>query len=354
MRNFTYAVLATLVFAGGAFLFLAASQNMTADQAISSSTPDGAPPIVPLPNLFSSATNCFSQWTSYDEWIAHLQSKVRWWNPRRYLLHKRFPRSTWDAAKADLHCQSVTYLSDGIIVNGWLLTPKIRQPGGSPIIVFNRGGNGSFGAITFASVIYGLSPYARRGFIVVASQYRGATNGDPEVYGRDEFGGADVNDVLNLLSIIKNHPDADPEKVYMFGASRGAMMTFLALKAGAEVAGVAVMAGVADLSIDLESDPRMEKVYLKRIPNYESNKQSELEKRSVVKWIDDIPSDIPILILHGDSDDRVSVDQARLLHRALTERNIPNKLVVYARDNHHLARNRSSVIAEVVEWFGGD
>jgi dienelactone hydrolase len=61
--------------------------------------------------------------------------------------------------------------------------------------------------------------------VVVGSQYRGAAGSE----GKDEFGGADLNDVMNLLPLLEALPNADPSRIGMAGFSRGALMTYLAL-----------------------------------------------------------------------------------------------------------------------------
>lgn len=302
--------------------------------------------------LFLSDHDCFAAWPDYQDWIAHLQSTMSRWNPRRYLLGKRYPRTKFDAVRSNLVCRTITYESDGYTVSGWLLMPRAALGKQSPVLVFNRGGNGAFGAITFARAVYGLSDYAEKGFVVVASQYRGADRDqDPERFGSDEFGGADVRDVTRLVELIRRHPQANPERTFMFGASRGAMMTFLAMKAGLKVDAIAVMGGVADLKRDLEADPRMEEVYRARIPGYVENRSAAPESRSVVEWVDELPRDLPVLILHGELDERVQVEQARLLADALRPRHMPVKLVIYQGDDHHLSRNRRAVVDEVTEWF---
>lgn len=63
----------------------------------------------------------------------------------------------------------------------------------------------------------------------------------------------------------------------------------------------------------------MEGVHKKRIPNYTKNKQVELEKRSVLRWLYQLPQDVPVLLLHGMSDERVSVEQSITLAAALDE-----------------------------------
>ena len=64
-----------------------------------------------------------------------------------------------------------------------------------------------------------LAKIASQGYIVVASQYRG--NGGSE--GREEFGGSDVKDILNLFPLIDNLHNADNKNIGMFGWSRGGM-----------------------------------------------------------------------------------------------------------------------------------
>jgi dipeptidyl aminopeptidase/acylaminoacyl peptidase len=45
----------------------------------------------------------------------------------------------------------------------------------------------------------------------------------------------------------------------------------------------------------------------------------------------------PLLIVHGERDERVPVGQARYLYRALRARGVPCELVVYPREPHSFA-----------------
>jgi dipeptidyl aminopeptidase/acylaminoacyl peptidase len=51
-------------------------------------------------------------------------------------------------------------------------------------------------------------------------------------------------------------------------------------------------------------------VLSKLIPNYADNKDTELEKRSAIKWADKFAKNVPILMLHGNSDWRVKPEQS--------------------------------------------
>lgn len=149
--------------------------------------------------------------------------------------------------------QAITYLSDGLKVNGYLVVPK--QGNQLPCVIYNRGGNRAFGALTDGQAAVGLGKIAREGYIVVASQYRGNSGGE----GREEFGGADVHDVLNLIPLLEAIPQADTSRIGMYGWSRGGMMTYLALSRTDRIAAAVVGAGMADAFDTVKRRPKMEK-----------------------------------------------------------------------------------------------
>jgi len=47
-----------------------------------------------------------------------------------------------------------------------------------------------------------MVPYVEAGYVTVGSQYRGGGGSE----GTDAFGGADVEDVLNLVALLKRLP----------------------------------------------------------------------------------------------------------------------------------------------------
>ena len=62
-----------------------------------------------------------------------------------------------------------------------------------------------------------LEYLASRGYVVAASQYRGNLYSE----GRDEYGGQDVDDILNLIAKVKKLSYVDRENIFMIGFSRG-------------------------------------------------------------------------------------------------------------------------------------
>jgi hypothetical protein len=68
---------------------------------------------------------------------------------------------------AQVDLTSITYLSDGLQVKGYLAVPK--RGGTLPCLIFNRGGNRAFGALTDGYAARVLGKLATWGYVVVAS-----------------------------------------------------------------------------------------------------------------------------------------------------------------------------------------
>ena len=233
---------------------------------------------------------------------------------------------------------------------GFYLKPKQSVQKTLPVIIYNRGGNGAYGVIPFDTKVGKLAELAKQGFIVIGSQYRGSSLSILN-NGKDEFGGADVNDVLALTKLLEELPEADSSRVGMYGWSRGGMQTYIAAKSLPNIKAIAVGAGNSDEALALKIRPKFENILIKRVPNFKENRAEELEKRSVIKWIDKLPKQAPILLLHGDKDKRVNVKQSIQLAALLKKENHPHKLVVYPGGNHGLKRERKEVNQEVTTWF---
>ena len=219
------------------------------------------------------------------------------------------------------------------------------------MLVYNRGGNGSFGKIGQLQLFRDLLPMAKAGYVVVASQYRGSAEGSAEQVGVDEFGGKDVGDVLRLIDLSLTLPGVDANNIFMLGSSRGGMMNYLVARQRSDIRAMATIAAPTDLLAGLQWRPEMERVYRQLIPDYANNKQAALEARSALRWVEQLPADLAVLSLHGEADDRVNVDDSRAIADRLEQLGRPHKLVVYPGDNHVLQQNRGPANQEILSWF---
>ena len=269
-----------------------------------------------------------------------LNKKLAWFD-------SMFGKEKYEQFKLSLDCSTFEYEVDSLMVKGYIIKPKIAEKK-LPVLIYNRGGNGNFGSVVFGSMMHNLFPIAKEGFVIIGSQYRGVQTRSDTL---DEFGGKDVKDVTALIGLIPSIKGADANRIGMYGASRGGMQTHLAVKQTNKIKAIATIAGNTDLSKGLTYRPAMEKVYKKRIPNYLENKKTELDKRSVLKWVEQLSPKIPILLLHGTNDKRVSVKHSEDFAVALSKSNIPHKIVLYPGDNHGLMKNKEKANIELAQWF---
>lgn len=242
---------------------------------------------------------------------------------------------------------SIGHLSDGHLVTGFMVAPK--EPGNYPVIIFNRGGNRENGSLVVATAVQIMAPLAAKGYVVMASNYRGNSGSE----GQEEFGGADVNDVANLIRSAAEFDKADNSRVGLLGVSRGGMMNFIALRNHPElnIKSVVNIGGVSDLEASIEHHPVLEEVCEELIPGFSENREAELKARSAIYWVDEFPADVPLLLMHSTTDDHVFFKQVEQLADSLEIYSIPYQLQAYADDTHGLSNNRKYVISEVQNWF---
>lgn len=249
---------------------------------------------------------------------------------------------TAEAYAAAVDTYRLRYRSGECEVEGYLALPKqITEP--IPAIIFNRGGNRDFAPLQPIWV----SRYASYGYVSLGSQYRGNCGGT----GREEFGGADVDDVIKLIDIALQLSFVRHEGVYMSGHSRGGMMTYRACARDSRIKAATIGAGVSDCFYmyyrfdGKEYDMRQDCDELIGGPPHEM--PEEYVKRSAVCWADKIIP--PVLIFQGTDDWRVYPGQAFAMDRALTAAGKEHKLVIFEGADHSL--RGTTYIDDVIAWF---
>lgn len=244
----------------------------------------------------------------------------------------------------NMECYRLRYLSDGLEVVGFLIKPK--QGDRYPAVIFNRGGEKEFGKIDNSALAYLSYVASVENFVVVASQYRGNDGGE----GREEFGGSDVNDVLNLIPMLESLPFVNSDKIAMLGYSRGGMMTYIAITMTDKVKAACAVGGVTDLiQLYNEREYGMKQILIELIGGAPEEKENEYKKRSAYYWPEKINTSV--LILHGGADWRVNVSQAEKLASELEELGKTYELVVYPGGSHGLEEHAQDVLSRILEWF---
>jgi len=241
--------------------------------------------------------------------------------------------------------QAMTYRSGGLRVKGFLARPRASGP--HPCILYNRGGNREFAAITPDTVARLLCRIASWGYVVAASQYRGNCGGE----GREQFGGADVEDVLNLIPLLEREPGADASRIGMYAGSRGGMMSYLALARTDRVRAAVVRCGVSDLTDWREDRADMQQVFAELIPGFDPEDPRSLVERSAVYWAQRLCKSTPLLLLQGTADWRVNPLSALRFAEALLKARHPFRLVLLEGSDHALSEHVAERDRLAREWF---
>lgn len=242
----------------------------------------------------------------------------------------------------------ITYYSDGLKVKGFLLTPG--KPGKYPCIIYNRGGSLEFGSLTSSHASIGLGELARlakEGYVIAASQYRGNGGGE----GQEEYGGSDINDVLNLIPVLAQEPMADTTRLGMFGWSRGGMTSFLTLKKTDKIKALAVGGPSTDITRSVVDRPELLEWWQAFIPGIHENQEKVLKVRSPVYWVDELPTNVPVLLLQGNEDKSLLPASTLRFALELDKYKIPYRLVMFEDGQHSLRMHREEVFVQITRWF---
>ena len=237
------------------------------------------------------------------------------------------------------------YVSDGLKVVAYLYKPRQTNDRKLPAIIFNR--PSAIRNDIAPEVIPLFHRFAEEGFVVLAPMLRQSDGGE----GRDEIGGADVNDIMNAVSLLRSLSCVDTDNLFMYGESRGGMMTYQAIKNAFPIRAASVVGAFTDLQELVDSHPQqypltmLNQIWL----NYESRKKEIAESRSAIYWPDRLA--VPLLIMHGGKDWSVNPDHSLRLAQQLQKLGRTYELMIYAEDNHSLTKNHADRDRRTIEWF---
>lgn len=244
--------------------------------------------------------------------------------------------------------EKLKYMSDGLKVVAYLYKPQKMENRKYPAIIFNRG-SGVRNDIA-PELISFFHRLVSEGFIILAPLYRQSDGGE----GKDELGGKDVNDLMNILPVAKSLDFIDSTNLFLYGESRGGMMTLQAVRNSFPANAAATFGAITDLGVYFEDNfrnapPQYRQDPQKTYPDYNTNKEEILKLRSSIYWPEKI--NIPLLIMHSGTDRAVNASHALNLAQQLQKLGTVYELLIYAQDTHILSRNKIDRDARAIAWF---
>ena len=191
-----------------------------------------------------------------------------------------------------------------------------------------------------------IGRYASWGYVVVASNYRGVGGSEGDV---EEWGGADVDDAIAGVELLKGLGYVDLDRLGLVGGSRGGMMAFMML-AQMDIFRAAITFGAPTMIHKQQADEYIRRTMQKHLAP-DSIVQHEAERRSVLAWAEKLDTTTPLLLLHGTGDRRVPPEHSLRLASRLQELEFPYKLVMYDNADHVLAGRRDESNADIKDWL---
>ena len=228
----------------------------------------------------------------------------------------------------------VRYPSGELMVTGWIFVNPFGKRDVEPCLVFNHGGVNGVNEATRAKCRW----LAKQGYIVFAPSYRGEDDSEGHV----EIAEGEVDDVVNAILELRSHPGIEPGKFVLLGLSHGALISVkaaarpeLADLVQATVAAYGVMdiydwyQYLVDNDFDV-SDSLSVRVY----GSGPTDKPKAFAARNAVDLVDRL-SDAPLMLVQGELDDIVPVQQARLMIDALrASGRLQDRIRVYSQGAH--------------------
>jgi dipeptidyl aminopeptidase/acylaminoacyl peptidase len=302
------------------------------------------------PDLRSIATTHSTPQHPYDAWLGKLTiedstiSGIVWQRLSRLnpIAEETFALSP---------TRRIRYESvDGWQIDALLTLPLTRRgEGPPPLIVEVHGGPswaytdnwGSWSQLLASAGFAILQPNIR-GSLGHGTAFTDAVVGD--------MGGKDFQDVMHGVDYLIEQGLVDSERIGIMGWSYGGFMTAWAVTQTTRFKAALMGAGVSDFhSFHAQSNiPDWDVRFIGVDPLEQPEKYRE---RSAITYAGRVTT--PTLIVHGENDLCVPVNQAYAFYRALRERKVPVELVVYPREGHGFNEKAHLLDLEerMVGWF---
>ena len=257
-----------------------------------------------------------------------------------------------------------SYRSEGNKIFALLTIPQGEKPtSGWPVVIFNHGYIPPAVYRTTERYVAYVDGFARNGYMVFRSDYRGHGFSDGEATGG--YGTADYTvDILNAVAAIKQHPDANSNRIGMWGHSMGGHITLRSMVLTQDIKAGVIWAGVVGSYPDLLERWRRPGIRVPvNIPAQWRRWREELVNGygapaenpefwaaiSSNSYVAELSG--PIQLHHGTADDSVPFEFSNTLDAQIRAAGGGVENYIYPGDDHNLSINFGTAMARSIAFF---
>ena len=246
---------------------------------------------------------------------------------------------------------SVHWMNGTERIQGWLTAPKEVKPGKKYPLVITVHGGPSSACMSHWDPLY-AAPQSLMGYFSLCPNPRGSY-GQGEAFTRGnvkDFGGGDYHDIVAAIDALAKEYPIDTKRVAITGHSYGGYMTMWAETQTTRFAAAVAGAGLSDwLSYYGLNDIDEWMVPFFGASVYDD--PAVYAKSDPIHFVKRVQT--PTLILVGDRDGEVPMEQSVEWWHALKTKNVPTTLVVYPNEGHAVGKpaDRRDYTIRSTAWF---
>lgn len=268
------------------------------------------------------------------------------------------------AVGANYYRYLTSYRSEGLKIYALLTIPFGDPPEtGWPVIVFNHGFIPPDVYRTTERYVAYVDWLARSGYIVFRPDYRG--NGFSEGEANGAYSTPDYTiDVLNAVASVQRLPEADPDRVGMWGHSMGGYITLRSMVINPKIRAGVIWAGVVASYPDLlarwrrtpnaptptpDGTPRgWRSAFVAEFGSPEENPEfwNAISSNS---YLADLSG--PVQLHHGTADTSVPLIFSQLLTEQIKAVGGVVEYYEYAGNDHDITRSFGTAMTRTIEFF---
>ena len=234
---------------------------------------------------------------------------LKYWGYLLALLFILTPVACIDKQEILKEGTRVTIPGDDITMAGILYGPEDPGKGDPAVIVLHGWLEPEENGADMVSIV--AWHLAREGYVAMALSMRGW----PDTGGKDDCGGTQPFDVVRAVQWLSRQPGVDPNRIGLMGFSQGGQVALLAAGLTPKVKAVVAFFPVADLErwAQTTQTPGIKDAYIPET----CAKGLGLKAKSPIHAACAINA--PTLLIHGDRDTRVPMDQSLQMAKAMLD-----------------------------------